>query len=143
MNAHLTALLTRFRPVAKEYQKNTLAVSHDMVNKLADNRKQVEAGTLTRGMAINNLRVVAGLALQRVNIQSSDFNALAVGLQNAMNNHHTYNATELVGVTREMLDIAQEVSLEMTTTLRSIRANWEDYEAQLETWVKDIHKGLK
>lgn len=143
MNADLMQLLTRYRPAAKEYSKNALAVSHEMVNKLADSRKQVEAGSLSREVAIRNLRTAAGFALQRLTVQSQDMNQLSAQIHGVVTGTGRHNASDVIEGTKELLDIAQEVALETTATLRTIRANWEDYEAQMSTWVKDIQKGLK
>lgn len=143
MNAALMQILTRYRPTAKEYSKNALAVSHAMVNYLADAKKQVEAGTLTREGAIKALRTAAGSALQRLNSQASEMQMLASSVYSVVTQTNQHGALDVTDGMKELLDIAQDVSLEMSTTMRSIRANWEDYEVTIKNWVGDIHKGLK
>ncbi len=142
MNLNLMTALTRYRPTAKEYQKSALAVSHAMVTTLKANKDQVDAGSLSREQAIKQVRYHAGIALQRLNVQAQEMNALTTSLHNAMTGAAN-NATDVVEVTKELLDIAQEVALEIATTLRTIRANWDDYEVLMQKWVADIQKGLK
>ncbi len=137
------ALLTKYRPTAKEYSKNALSVSHGMMNELHSAKKLVESGNITRETAIKNVRHCAAFALNKLLTQSADMNKLTADIHGLLMRMEVHNASDVLQGTKELLDIAQEVSLEMATTLRAVRANWELYEDQMAIWLKDIQMGLK
>lgn len=143
-NMNLQGMLVRFRPSAKEFHKTAINISKELENNLSDTRKRVLEGTLSRDMGIKTLRAVAGTATSRIANMANESQQIQRNIQDLLNTNNGYNASDVLSCTKELLDIAQEVSLEMTTAMRAIRSNWELYEETLDGWVQDIQfKGLR